>query len=266
MVLLIHGGDQAALLADALRGVGYEVVVKRDAASGFAHAVAHNPMCILCDSDLPDADGEAVVRKLRAHRSSIAHTPFMLLASRADTRKRVARFGAGADVCLMKPIRPSVMIKQVDALVDMASRLRAAHEAVSVMPQVSSSAACSGDIRQVGIAVMLTIFEMERRTGTFAASGTTSSTPMSSRITLSDLEREGRLELDLASGCVAGASSMGLALPPLDVVRAMLRFTEGRFVFKPTKARYVDAPRLSELLAEAARLEDEAAEADGKRS
>jgi hypothetical protein len=54
---------------------------------------------------------------------------------------------------------------------------------------------------------------------------------------------------------------MGVPLPPVEVVRAMLRLTEGRFVFKPMKARYVEAPRLSEVLAEAARLEDEAAAA-----
>ena len=52
-------------------------------------------MCILCDSDLPDADGEAVVRMIRRAPSAVADAPFVLLVARGDTHLHVARFGAG---------------------------------------------------------------------------------------------------------------------------------------------------------------------------
>jgi CheY-like chemotaxis protein len=222
-LLLIHAGEEGQSLADALRAAGYPVVVHGDAASCLAHAIAENPVCVLCDSDLPDGDGEAVVRRIRQQPSAVADAPFVLLTARGDTRQRVARFGAGADVCLLKPITIAALIQQVDALVDMASRLRAAHHARSALPRAYEAAALTGDIRQVGIAAVLTILEMERRTGSFVA-------------TIAEIDANDRpeLELDLARGCVAGASAMGVPARPVEVVRAMMRLAVGRFAFKPT--------------------------------
>ena len=112
----------------------------------------------------------------------------------------------------------------------------------------------------MGIAAVLTILEMERRTGSFVATSKDEPVP-AARDTLAEIDPNDRpeLELELARGCVAGASAMGVPTRPVEVVRAMMRLAVGRFAFKPTKARYVDAPSLRELLSEAARLEDEAA-------
>ncbi len=257
-LLLLHAGEDAPALAGALRGAGYPVVVRGDAASGLAYAIAESPMCVLCDSELPDADGEAVVRRIRQQPSAVADTPLVLLVAKGDTQQRLARFGAGADVYLLKPITLAALIQQVDALVDMASRLRAAHHALPALPRVSEATALTGDIRQVGIAAVLTILEMERRTGSFVAT-VERERPLSGRVTLAEIDPSDRLELDLARGCVAGAWAMGVPARPVEVVRAMMRLAAGRFAFKPRKARFVEAPSLSEVLSEAARLEDEAA-------
>ena len=93
-LLLIHAGEEGQSLAGALRAAGYPVVVHRDAASGLAFAIAENPVCVLCDSDLPDGDGEAVVRRIRQQPSAVADAPFVLLATRGDTQ--AARRAASA--------------------------------------------------------------------------------------------------------------------------------------------------------------------------
>jgi CheY-like chemotaxis protein len=256
VLLLIHAGEEGRPIAAALRGAGYTVVIRRDGAAGLAYAIAENPTGILCDSDLPDTDGEAVVRRLRREPSAVATVPFVLIASRADTRRRIARFGAGADICVLKPFQIPALIHQVEALVDMSSRLRAAHRALPALPAITDGVAVTGDLRLVGIGAMLTILEMERRTGSFVATG--ESAPVGSG-TLSDIDPQDRLELDLARGCVGGAWAMGQPARPLEVLRSMMRLSVGRFSFKPAKARYCEGPSLSELLTDAARLEDEAA-------
>ncbi len=255
-LLLIHAGEEGQSLAQSLRVAGYPVVLCRDAASGLAHAIAENPVCIVCDAELPDARGEDVVRRLREQRGAVADALFVLLAPEGDSRGR-----AGADVWVAKPIRMGALIHQIDALVDMSSRLRSMDHALPPAPPVAGAAALTGDIRQVGIAAMLTILEMERRTGSFVATSATGAgdrAPMG-RATLSEIDMNDGLELDIARGCVAGASAMGVPTRPVEVVRAMMRLGAGRFTFKPRKARHVDAPTLREVLSEAARLEDEAA-------
>jgi hypothetical protein len=221
-------------------------------------------------------EGQSLAQSLRAAGYPVvvcrdAASGLVLLAPDGDSRGR-----AGADVWVAKPIRVAALIHQIDALVDMSSRLRSADHALPAVPKGAGAAALTGDIRQVGIAAMLTILEMERRTGSFVATGEGDPAPIG-RATLSEIDVRDRLELDLARGCVAGASAMGVPAPPLQVVRAMMRLAAGRFAFKPAKARHaddggsarrsaeirpqppVDAPTLRELLSEAARLEDEAA-------
>ncbi len=77
-LLFIHAGEDGRFIADVLRRAGYPVVVCRDAASGLAHAIAVDPICVVCDSDLPDGDGEAY-RELRQQPSAVADAPFVSL-------------------------------------------------------------------------------------------------------------------------------------------------------------------------------------------
>jgi CheY-like chemotaxis protein len=257
-VMLIHAGDERQSLANALRRAGYPVVACGDAASALARAERETPICVVCDADLPDADGQDLARRFRKLATAAADTPFVLFASQAEADRAVPRFRAGADVYLAKPIASAALVRQIGALIDMSSRLRSVHRAVPSARRAPEAAAVTGDIRQIGIAAMLTLLEMEKRTGSFIATSEAWA-PTSAPATLAAFDPNSMLELELARGCVAGARSMGVPARPIEVVRAMMRLTAGRFSFKPAEPRDVDAPSLRELLTEAARREDEEA-------
>jgi DNA-binding response OmpR family regulator len=255
-IMLIHSGEERLAIANALRRVGYPVVACGATASALARAANETPICVVCDSDLPDGTGRDVARKFRKLASPAADAPFVLFASPADADEPVPRFRAGADIYLAKPVSSAALVRQVDALIDMSARLRSVPPAAPA-PSRAPEAALTGDIRLVGIATMLTLLEMERRTGSFLA--TSEAWAPTRRSIVADIDPNSLLELELARGCVAGARAMGVPARPIEVVRAMMRLGAGRFSFKPAAPRDVDAPSLRELLAEAARLEDEEA-------
>jgi CheY-like chemotaxis protein len=256
--MLIHAGEERQSLAGALRRAGYPVVLFADAASALSRAAEEIPICVICDSDLPDAAGQELVRDYRKLASDAAHAPFVLLTTPADADQAVPRFRAGADVYLAKPIGSAALVRQVDALIDMSSRIRESDRAASVPPRAPRAAAVMGDIRQVGIAAMLTLLEMEKRTGSFIATSEAWA-PSAARAMPAEIDPNSLLELELARGCVAEARAMGVPARPVEVVRKMMQLAAGRFSFKPAAPREVEAPSLKELLAEAARLEDEEA-------
>lgn len=86
-----------------LRGRGVEFVGASTAAQGLAAARASAPDLILLDLQLPDGNGESVLRALRAEESLRA-VPIVMLSAEAarDTVRRLLE--AGADEYLTKPI------------------------------------------------------------------------------------------------------------------------------------------------------------------
>jgi PAS domain S-box-containing protein len=109
--------DVAEALQLLLEDLGHEVSVALNGADGVALAREQRPAVVLCDVGLPDMDGHAVARDLRADPSTadvylVALTGF---GQRAD-RDRAQE--AGFDEHLTKPIGTS----DIEALVQRASR------------------------------------------------------------------------------------------------------------------------------------------------
>ncbi|MEZ4298474.1 MAG: response regulator [Polyangiaceae bacterium] len=98
LVLVIEGDDQTAnRFAAAIREADYEVVVSPTAAAGIAAAMEIRPDCVICDVELPDGDGLAVARSIRAQPSPVALTPLVLLSPFEEGLSQLARFEVGAD-------------------------------------------------------------------------------------------------------------------------------------------------------------------------
>lgn len=76
-----------------------------------ARAIAYD--VILLDWSLPDADGVAVLRTLRATGST---TPVLMLTSRGSVGERVTGLRAGADDYLVKPFAFEELLARVEAL------------------------------------------------------------------------------------------------------------------------------------------------------
>ncbi len=247
-VLVIEDdGWVSSLLSTAIREAGYDVIVCSGAQEGLDRACADQPDCIICDVDLPDHDGYWVARNVRTHASRVSVTPFLFLSGLDDEKSRLEGFHVGADVYMTKPFRVDEVVAQIGALVQMAARLRVRRDSmISVAPDPEGNA-IEGDLGQMSIATVLTVLEMERRTGVFEV-----------------VSKKRRAQLDMARGGVIDGMVGGTKVSALTALRTMLTWTVGRFSFRPTAMR--EAPQsnksLGAFLIEALRLEDEAARDD----
>jgi DNA-binding response OmpR family regulator len=247
-VLVIEDdGWVSGLLSAAIREAGYEVVVCSGAQEGLDRACADQPDCIVCDVDLPDHDGYWVARNVRTHASRVSVTPFLFLSGLDDEQSRLEGFHVGADVYMTKPFRVDEVVAQIGALVQMAARLRVRRDSMMSIPPSSTANAIEGDLGQMSIATVLTVLEMERRTGVFEV-----------------VSKKRRAQLEMARGGVIEGAIGGTKVSALTALRTMLTWTVGRFSFKPTAPREVPQSHksLGAFLIEALRLEDEAARAD----
>ncbi len=248
-VLVIEDDEWVSrLLSTAIREAGYEVVVCATARNGLETACNIQPDCIICDVDLPDSDGYWVARNVRTHPSRVSVTPFLFLSGLDDEQSRLEGFHVGADVYITKPFRVDEVVAQIGALVQMAERLRVRRDSMlSMFPAAPVVSAIEGDLGQMSIATVLTVLEMERRTGIFEV-----------------VSKKRRASLDIARGHVVQGTVGGTKVSALTAMRTMLAWNVGRFSFMPTPPREPppNQKSLGAFLIEAMRLEDEATRAD----
>jgi CheY-like chemotaxis protein len=170
-------------------------------------------------------------------------TPFLFLSGLDDQESRLEGFHVGADVYMTKPFRVDEVVAQVGALVQMASRLRARRDSFLSIP-ANEGTAIEGDLGQMSIATVLTVLEMERRTGIFEV-----------------VSKKRRAQLEIAAGYIVFGTVGGTKVSALAALRTMLGWNVGRFSFAPLPPR--DAPpsqkSIGAFLIEAVRLEDETA-------
>lgn len=252
LVLVIEDDEWVSrLLQSAIREAGYVVMICATAQSGLDTAIDRNPECIVCDVQLPDNDGFWVARNVRTHASRVSVTPFLFLSGLDDEQSRIEGFHVGADVYIAKPFRVDEVVAQIDALVQMAARLRTRRDSMLSLPPGSVSAsAIEGDLGQMSIATVLTVLEMERRTGTFEV-----------------VSKKRRAQLEIVGGAVLEGTVGGTHVSALTALRTMLGWNVGRFAFLPTAHGEHHPPggtksSLGAFLIEAMRLQDEAARAE----
>jgi DNA-binding response OmpR family regulator len=247
-VLIIEQEEwEATLLAKFLGEAGYEVHVAGEARAGFDKVKELKPDCILCSVNLPDIDGFWVARRVRTEPSRVATTPFLFLTEADDTESRLHGLNVGADLYLTKPLRNDEVVAQVGALIDMANRLRKQRESFSSESPVSSAAgaAFSGDVAQMSVATVLTLLELERRSGELKVRGE------AGQIAL----------LQLTEGKFASGTLDEQAWSSTDLLREVLRWKKGSFSFRGSQGGVSndsgEQQKIGGLLLEAMRLEDE---------
>jgi DNA-binding response OmpR family regulator len=244
-VLLIEDDEwESALLAKALRDAGFDVTVAKEARGGFEEACDLLPDCIICDIDLPDIDGFWVARRIRTEPGEVAGTPFLFLTGNDDRDVRLQGFNVGADVYMTKPFRNAEVIAQVTALVEMKRRLQVQRD--SFGPASTPQApVLKGDLAQLSVASLLTMIDMERRTGRLKVRTTGGKTAT----------------FDIGGGAIVRSSIDAQDRPAIEALREVLRWKEGRAWFRALEGSpaSAEAPSIGAVLIEAIRLEDEAA-------
>ena len=113
-VLVVEDDQEAArLLARGLREEGGVVDVAHSGETGDEMASVNSYDAIVLDWLLPDRDGIAVCRSLRA---SGLHVPILLLTARDAVEDRVLGLNAGADDYLTKPFAFAELLARLHAL------------------------------------------------------------------------------------------------------------------------------------------------------
>ncbi len=103
LVLVVEDNpDAARTLADVLELQGHRVLIAGDGAGGLALAREARPDVVLCDIGLPDMDGFAVARALRAD-PALRGTRLVALSGYALPEDRARAREAGFDAHLAKP-------------------------------------------------------------------------------------------------------------------------------------------------------------------
>lgn len=243
--MLIIENDEwiSTLLVKFLSGAGYECHVAVDAREGFRVATERLPDCIICGVMLPDIDGFWVARRVRGERSRLATTPFAFLTAVEDPELRLQGLSVGADVFISPPFRHEEVVAQVNALVGMAQRLRETPSPSQAPPEGEGSA-LRGDIAHISVPTLLTMLEMERRSG---------------QLTVVPHEGESAV-FDVVEGGLETTRLSGVECSPIDALRAAVQWRQGQFAFQPRHLPRAGNERhsLSGLLLEAMRLNDEA--------
>ncbi len=235
----------STLLVKFLSSEGFECLVAIEARDGFAEARRLMPDCIVCDVLLSDIDGFWVARRVRGERSRLAATPFAFLTKEDNPELRLQGLAFGADALISPPFQHEQVVAQVGALVGMATRLREKHSGSASGGPAAAIAALRGDVAQLSVATLLTMLEMERRTGRLRVSP------------------PGGVEvvLELVEGTISGAQLAGKPDEPVRVLRRAVTWSRGSFTFEPTElvASSERGRAISSALLEAMRLNDEAA-------
>jgi hypothetical protein len=138
-------------------------------------------------------------------------------------------------------------VAQVGALIDMANRLRTQRDSFSSEGPTSSvvGAAFSGDVAQMSVATVLTLLELERRSGHLKVRG-----------------EDGHVALlELADGKFASGLLDDQPWNSTELLREVLRWKQGSFTFRSLQGGRTSDPgeqqKIGGLLLEAMRLEDE---------
>jgi class 3 adenylate cyclase/CheY-like chemotaxis protein len=113
------------MLADVLTFKGYQVVTAAGGNEGLAKVESEQPDLVLLDVMMPDLDGYAVCRAIRA-KPETAILPVVMVTALDPAQERVKGLDAGADDFLSKPINQPELLARVRSLL----RIKEFHDQV----------------------------------------------------------------------------------------------------------------------------------------
>ena len=111
----------AATLKEFLQGEGFEVATAGDLPSALAQVEAFEPEIVLCDVQLPGADGITVLNRTLQIRPE---TLFIMITAYATVENAVAAFQRGAHDYLMKPVLFEDLLAKIGRLIRFRRLLR----------------------------------------------------------------------------------------------------------------------------------------------
>lgn len=121
MLIIEDNPDGLELMSYLVESFGHVAVRTSDGLEGLAAAAAQRPDLIVCDIQLPGADGETVARRLKAD-AALANIPLIAVTAFAMVGDRERVLAAGFDGYLSKPIDPQRFVADLEAFLQQGAR------------------------------------------------------------------------------------------------------------------------------------------------
>ena len=169
------------MVSNVLSKRGYQVEIAHDGEEALEMATASKPDLLITDVMMPRMDGWTLVKALRT-RPDTAFMPVIFLTALSSDDDRIRGFRLGADDYMAKPFRFEELDLRVERTLARGRMLEqvareqigaaAPPPAAAVPEPVPAEAEGSGPqvgllgrLEQVGVAALLTLLEMERKSG-----------------------------------------------------------------------------------------------------
>jgi len=127
LLLIDDDARLSTMVADYLRGSGFEVETAGSLAEGREHLAGPPYDALVLDLMLPDGDGLELCRELRG-QARTRQLPLLMLTARGEPMDRIVGLEMGADDYLPKPFEPRELLARVKALLRRAAPPSAADE------------------------------------------------------------------------------------------------------------------------------------------
>jgi DNA-binding response OmpR family regulator len=226
------------MVGTMLRRRGHEVEKANDGKSALAAALSFLPHLVITDVLMAGMDGWTLVRSLRSHKE-LSMVPVIFLTALNSEEDRILGFRLGADDYLAKPFRFEELDLRVERVLRTIDRIQSR---VKQELTDADGIGLRGDLAHLGVSSILTILEMERKSGILVLKG---------RRTGRVFMRDGRVLAAFLDG--------DSELQGSEAVYSMLTWTHGSFEFTSLDVDMEDQINSSttHLLMEGARRIDE---------
>lgn len=234
------------LVATMLAAEGYSVEHAVNGQEGFDLARSWRPDLVISDVLMDTMDGWTLVKRLRSH-PRLAMVPVILLTALDSEEDRIRGYRLGADDYLPKPFHLEELKARILGTFEAMQRMEL--HARELASHDDPNATLKGQLEHLGVSSLLTLLEMERKSGVLVVRSGAG---------------DGRVFV--REGAVLAASTEDNQ--GADAVYELLGWRSGSFSFSAIDVDMDDTVRQStmNLLLEGARLLDERAEAARRRS
>ncbi len=116
MATILAVDDSASMrqmVSFTLKGAGYNVVEAVDGLDALNKAKAQSFDCIVTDVNMPNKDGIALIKDLRA-LPNYKFTPMLMLTTESGMDKKQQGKEAGATGWIVKPFNPDQLLKTIN--------------------------------------------------------------------------------------------------------------------------------------------------------
>jgi DNA-binding response OmpR family regulator len=227
------------LLATVLRKEGFDVTTASNGAEALDVLEKLTPDVVITDVNMPKLDGWSLVRILRS-RPATALTPVIFLTALGSDEDRILGFRLGADDYLQKPLHVREFVLRLQRVLERSER---SSKLTKQSVQSPPKAGISGSLEDLGLASLLVLLDMEKKSG---------------ELTLSSGDQRASLFLHGGQVVRAEMSAPG-ALRGMDCVLEVFPWSQGEFSFVVKDVPHSEEIQLptSHLLMECARILDE---------